>query len=206
MKRIKIFVEELINFLSKDIVRIVGSTDDVFFDHLADSEHVDLTTLDWVKSENPSKQIIAENSRAQILLVDEEVVLSEKIKKDGKVLIVVKNPKMALAKVGNHYFVEKPIPGIHPTAIIDKDAVIGKNVSIGAYSVVGKAMIGDDCIIDSNVRIYDNVKMGQGCNIKSGAILGGAGFGFEKDKDGNRFRFPQIGSLIMGDDVEVAMT
>ena len=45
--------------------------------------------------------------------------------------------------------------------------------------------------------------MGKNCNIKNGAVLGGAGFGFEKDADGNRFRFPQIGSLIMGDDVEV---
>ncbi len=68
----------------------------------------------------------------------------------------------------------------------------------GSYSIIG-----DRCIIESNVRIYDCVTMGKNCNIKPGAVLGGAGFGFEKDKNGNRFRFPQIGSLIIGDNVEV---
>ena len=45
--------------------------------------------------------------------------------------------------------------------------------------------------------------MGKGCVVKAGAILGGAGFGYERDAEGNKFRFPQIGQLIMGDYVEV---
>ena len=110
---------------------------------------------------------------------------------------------MALAKVGNHFFVKQPTPGIHPTAVVAPDAMIGENVYVGPYTVIGKAEIGEGCIIDSNVRIYDDVKMGKNCRIKAGAVIGGEGFGFEKDENGNKFRFPQIGSVVMGNDVEV---
>ena len=89
-----------------------------------------------------------------------------------------------------------------PSSLVGS-AQIGKNVYIGPYTVIDAATIGDDCEIESNVRIYSCVTMGKGCRIKDGAVLGGEGFGFEKDSDGNRFRFPQIGSLIMGDYVEV---
>lgn len=203
MKRIKIEISELIDFLGDEVIRVEGIFDGQFIDHLADAAHVDATTLDWIKSENLSKQEIAEQSIARVLLVDTEVRYTEEIRNGGKILIIVNNPKMALAKVGNHFFVEKPEPGIHPSAIISPDAIIGKNVFIGAYCVIGRVVVGEECVIDANVRIYDDVKLGKNCKIKAGAVLGGAGFGFEKDKDGNRFRFPQIGSLILGDDVEV---
>ena len=118
-------------------------------------------------------------------------------------LIYVKDPKLAIAIVGNAFFVEHPTPSIHPTAVIDPEAEIGTDVYVGPYAVIGKAIIGDGCIIESYVRIYDGVNMGCSCSIKSGAVLGGEGFGFEKDEEGNRFRFPQIGHLIIGDEVEI---
>lgn len=61
----------------------------------------------------------------------------------------------------------------------------------------------DDSIIEANVHIYDDVEIGRGCVIKSGAVIGGEGFGFERDKNGNRFRFPQIGDVKIGNYVEV---
>ena len=121
----------------------------------------------------------------------------------GKVLLVVKRPKMSLAKIGNHFFVEHPDAGIHSTAIIHPEAQIGSGVSIGPYSVIGRVIIGDGCIIDSHVCIYDDVVMGSHCTIKAGAVIGGAGFGFERDENGNKFRFPQIGGVRIGDDVEI---
>ena len=121
----------------------------------------------------------------------------------GKTLIVVKNPKVALAEIGNHFFVEKVMSGIHPTVIIHPEAMIGNNCHIGPYTVIGKAIVGDNCDIDAHVRIYDDVVMGHDCVIKAGAVLGGAGFGYERDEEGNKFRFPQIGQLVIGDYVEV---
>lgn len=198
MIRKKILIKEILDFLGDKAIKVIGDTDDVFIDNLAEVERVNESTLDWVKKSNPNKQEIAEKSAARVLLVDESVNPI-----DGKTLIVVKKPKVALAEIGNHFFVTKVETFIHPTAVIDKEAKIGKYVSIGAYCVVGKAEIGDGCVLDSNVRIYDDTVLGKGCVIKSGAALGGAGFGYEKDEEGNRFRFPQIGQLIIGDYVEV---
>ena len=198
----RIYLSEILDFLGSRVLAVEGGSveelKELYIDNLADVERVNETTLDWINPSKANKQQIAEGSKAKVLLVDEAIHSIE-----GKVLIHVKNPKVALADVGNHFFVEKPEPGIHPTAIIHPEAKIGKDVAIGAYSVIGKAGIGDNCVIDSNVRIYDSVIMGHDCVIKAGAILGGAGFGYEKDENGNRFRFPQIGQLIMGDYVEV---
>lgn len=203
MKKRQITIRELVDFLGSSVKKVCGKVEDRYIDHLADVAHVNETTLDWVGTSNPNKQQIVENSKALVVLADDSVEYTEGLHKRGKTLIIVDNPKTALAKVGNHFYVKQPTPGIHPTAIIAPDAIIGEKVYVGPYSVVGKAVIGDECVIDSNVRIYDDVKMGKCCRIKAGAVIGGEGFGFEKDENGNKFRFPQIGGVIMGDDVEV---
>lgn len=198
MKVKKIPISDIIDFLGKENVCVIGDATNCYIDNLADVAHTNVSTLDWVNPVKVNKQVIAESSEARVILVDKDVQPIE-----GKVLLVVKNPKVCLAKIGNEFFADRFIPGIHPTAVVDSEAKLGKDVYIGPYSVVGKANIGDGTVIESHVRIYDCVTMGRNCHIKDGAILGGVGFGFEKDEQGNRFRFPQIGSLIMGDEVEV---
>ena len=198
MKIKRIYLIDILSYLGDKVFRIDGDIHGVYIDNLAEVERVNETTLDWINPSKPNKQEIAENSKARVLLVDESIASIE-----GKVLIHVKNPKVALAEVGNYFFVEQQKAGIHPTAVIDPEAKIGTDVTIGAYCVIGKAEIGDNCFLDSNVRVYDDTFMGKGCVIKSGAVLGGAGFGYEQDSNGNKFRFPQIGQLIMGDYVEV---
>lgn len=198
MKVKKIPISDIIDFLGKENVYVIGDATNCYIDNLADVAHTNVSTLDWVNPVKVNKQVIAESSEARVILVDKDVQPIE-----GKVLLVVKNPKVCLAKIGNEFFADRSVPGIHPTAVVDSEAKLGKDVYIGPYSVVGKANIGDGTVIESHVRIYDCVTMGRNCHIKDGAILGGVGFGFEKDEQGNRFRFPQIGSLIMGDEVEV---
>lgn len=194
----RILLEEIIAFLGDKVIGVDGPVQDVFIDNLADVERVNETTLDWIKPTKQDKQEIAEQSNARVLLVDDSVFPIA-----DKTLIHVKSPKVALAQVGNHFFVEPWQPGIHPTAIINPNAKIGADCYIGPYCVIGKAIIGNHTYIDSQVRIYDDVEMGHDCVIKSGAVLGGVGFGYEKDEEGNRFRFPQIGQLIIGDYVEI---
>lgn len=194
----KIPLSDIICFLGKENVCVIGDITNCYIDNLADIAHTNAATLDWVNPAKANKQAIAENSKAKVILVDGDVRPIE-----DKVLLVVNNPKVCLAQIGNEFFADKPVLGIHPTAVVDSEAKLGRGVCVGPYSVVGKAQIGDGTIIESHVRIYDCVTMGKNCHIKDGAILGGAGFGFEKDEHGNRFRFPQIGSLIMGDEVEV---
>lgn len=198
----RIYLSEIFAFLGDQILGVTGASEGelrtIFIDNLVDAAHVNEKTLDWINPQKDNKQEIAQASKARVLLVDDTIQSIE-----GKILIRVKNPKLALAEIGNYFFVENPESGIHSTAIIHPEAKIGKDVTIGAYCVIGKATIGDYCVIDSNVRIYDSVVMGCHCEIKAGAVLGGAGFGYERDAYGNKFRFPQIGSLIMGDYVEV---
>jgi UDP-3-O-[3-hydroxymyristoyl] glucosamine N-acyltransferase len=194
---------DIIRFLESDLITVHGDPDSVIVRYLRDPEHVDEYTLDWINPLKPDKQKIAETSKAKVIIADKEVVFSETLKNQGKVLLVVDNPKLAIAKVGNEFFVEKPIPGIHPSAIIHPDAQIGKNVYIGPNTVIENCTIGDDTIIDANVHIYSPVIIGKHCVVKSGAVLGGMGFGFEKDENGNLFRFPQIGNLFIGDYVEI---
>lgn len=195
----KITLSQILDLLGSEVIEIIGNaSSDLYIDNLADFQHINATSLDWINSAKADKQEIAKNSMATILLVGEDINPI-----DGKTLIICHHPKVALGQVGNHFFADHYEPFIHPTAVIDPEAKIGARVYIGPYAVVGKATIGDDCVIESNVRIYDDVAMGKRCKIKPGAVLGGEGFGFEKDDQGNRFRFPQIGGLIMGDDVEV---
>ncbi len=198
MKIKRIELTDIFQFLDDAIINVIGDTIGVYIDNLADMARVNAHSLDWINPAKENKQLIAEESKACVLLVDEAITPIE-----GKTLIVVKNPKACLAKIGNHFFVEKQKAGIHTTAVVDKEATIGENVYIGPYCVIGKATIGNGCVIDTYVRIHDCVTMGKNCHIKAGAVLGSEGFGFEKDAEGNRFRFPQIGDLIIGDDVEI---
>jgi len=196
-------LKDIISFLESELMAVYGELDSLVVRHLRDPEHVDEFTLDWINPAKQEKQKVAEASKAKVIIVDKEVVFSETLKNQGKVLLVVNNPKLAVAKAGNEFFVEKITPGIHPSAVIHPDAQIGKNVYIGANTVIENCTIGDDTIIDANVHIYSPVIIGKHCVVKSGAVLGGMGFGFEKDENGNLFRFPQIGNLFIGDYVEI---
>ena len=190
IKRIEL--DDILQFLGDKTINVIGPRKGVFIDNLADVDRVNETTLDWINISNPNKQKIAESSRAKVMIVDSSVLPIE-----DKTLIVVKNPKVALAEIGNYFFVEKTKASIDSTSIIHPEAIIGNNCNIGPYTVIGKSILG------SNVRIYDDVVIGRNCVIKAGAVLGGAGFGYECDENGNKFRFPQIGQLIIGDYVEV---
>ncbi len=200
---INVSLNKIIEFLSDELIDVYGEPESIIVKHLRDPEHVDEFTLDWINTSKQEKQKVAEASKAKAIIVDKDVVFSEVLRNQGKVLLVVNNPKLAIAKAGNEFFVEKITPEIHPSAIIHPDAQIGKNVYIGPNTVIENCTIGDDTIIDANVHIYSPVIIGKHCTVKSGAVLGGMGFGFEKDENGNLFRFPQIGNLFIGDYVEI---
>lgn len=197
----KITVNTLLHFLGKNLISVEGPTEGVFVDNIADVEHTNEHTLDWINPNKQNKQTIAENSKAKVILVDEIVQYTDSMK--GKTLIRVKNPKLALMHIGNEFFVAKHQIGIHSTAIIDPEANIGKGVYIGAYCNIGKAIIGDNTIISSNVRVYNNVIIGNNCYIKEGVVIGGSGFGYVIDEEGNRMRFPHIGGVVIGSNVDI---
>jgi UDP-3-O-[3-hydroxymyristoyl] glucosamine N-acyltransferase len=137
--------------------------------------------------------------------------------------LVVEEPNKAFFTVIIKYF--KPVfdlrnidktSSIDPSSILDENVSIGKNVVISPNCKIGKnvkiyhnsvlhdnVQIGEDSIIFSNVTIRENCKIGKRVIIHPGAVIGSDGFGFIPDDKGVYNKIPQIGNVIIEDDVEI---
>lgn len=114
------------------------------------------------------------------------------------------NPRLDFARAVKRFFTKSRKTGVARTAVIGRNVRIGARVTVGEYCVIGDNVgIGDDTEIRHHVVIADNVTIGRGCLIRSHAVIGEEGFGFERDKDGVPVRLPHLGSVIIGDDVEI---
>lgn len=89
-------------------------------------------------------------------------------------------------------------------AYIAKGAKLGKGVQIYPHTYIGEnVLIGDNCILYAGVKVYYNCQVGQDCILHAGAVIGADGFGFEPDANGVNQKVPQIGNVIIEDDVEI---
>ncbi|MGD8324193.1 MAG: UDP-3-O-(3-hydroxymyristoyl)glucosamine N-acyltransferase [Gammaproteobacteria bacterium] len=96
-----------------------------------------------------------------------------------------------------------PSAGVGPLAVIEAGVVVGARVHVGGGSVIGPQVhIGADTRIGANVTIGARVRIGARCIVHPGAVIGADGFGFAQE-DGVSIKIPQIGSVWIGDDVEV---
>lgn len=158
----------------------------------------------------------AETSRASCLIVPVGAVI------DSQCRIEVKNPKLAFALIAEVLHpATRNQPSIHPTAVIGENAdialtaFVGPNVSVGKRSSVGvnsdiragvsigeNVTIGSDCVLHPNVVIYDNVTIGDRVILHAGVVIGADGFGYVRGDLGYH-KFPQIGTVIIEDDVEL---
>lgn len=141
----------------------------------------------------------------------------------GKSIIRTENPSLAFSHLASLMFETDAFfpKGIHPSAIIAKDAVIGKNVAIGPYTIIeSRAQVGDNttiysgcyvghrtvlgknCLIYPNVTIRERITIGNRVTIHSGTVVGPDGFGYVW-ADGKHEKIPQIGTVIIEDDVEI---
>jgi UDP-3-O-[3-hydroxymyristoyl] glucosamine N-acyltransferase len=157
----------------------------------------------------------AESSGAGCLLVSVDFPA-------GRTLIRVSDPRAACARaIGLLYPALDVVPGIHASAVIAEDARVAADASIGPYVSIGRgseigrlarigagcsvgpgARIGDDCVLYANVTVYGSVSIGNRVVLHSGCVLGADGFGFVLT--GGRYeKFPQIGRVEIGDDVEI---
>ncbi|MEE2703018.1 MAG: UDP-3-O-(3-hydroxymyristoyl)glucosamine N-acyltransferase [Myxococcota bacterium] len=116
----------------------------------------------------------------------------------------------------------RPDPGVHPSAIVPEDVRLGRDVSIGAYTVIGSGCtIGDASVIHPHVTLYADVVVGRDCEIHAGArlregtrlgdrvviengvVLGSYGFGHAFRADGTRVTIPHVSPVDLGDDTEI---
>ena len=177
---------------------------------LTGPEDLVLTSVASLKNAGPSDLSYAEakfqsdavQSRAGCLIVSSGSPGSPPLA--NRAVIVAKNPKLAFA-IAAAVLLRKleSDPAIHSTAVIDSSAAIGSGSRVGAGCVVGRNVkIGNGCVLYPRVVLYPNVEIGNNVIIHAGAVIGADGFGFVKD--GERYvQFPQIGSVIIEDDVEI---
>ncbi len=141
---------------------------------------------------------------------------------DRKPLIVTEDPRLAFSKVLALFAPQRRLPpGVHPTATVGSNVKLGQDVAIGAHVFVGdnaiigdrvaihplayvgyEVTIGEDTEIHPQTYIGDRVSIGTRCNICAGAVVGSDGFGYLQTEEGHH-KIPQIGTVIIEDDVEV---
>ncbi|MDD5593829.1 MAG: LpxD N-terminal domain-containing protein, partial [Candidatus Margulisbacteria bacterium] len=132
------------------------------------------------------------------------VVAPSGAKTGDKPAILVRNPRLAMARLLPHFAPKSKVkPGIHKTAVVSEDAKIGKRVTIYPFVYIGEGVeIGDDTIIYPSVTIYNNVRIGQRVTIHAGARIGVDGYGFVWHE--NKYeKIPQVGTVVIEDDVEI---
>jgi UDP-3-O-[3-hydroxymyristoyl] glucosamine N-acyltransferase len=160
-------------------------------------------------------------SQASAVLAGEFAVASPTT---AKALLISRQPKLAFARAARILCpAVEGASGVHPSAVvhatarlgkgvrieeravIGEDAEIGDHTRIAAGSVIGsKVKIGDGCHIYPNVTIYPGARLGKRVIVHAGAVLGSDGFGYVREQsDGHYEKFPQIGRLEIGDDVEI---
>ena len=195
--------------------RVVGDSATVV-ERIADLEEAGDAEIAYV--DNESFLAAAAESKAACLIVTER--LSERL--TDRTLIEVANPKLAFSIIGAalHPPVKRD-PSIHATAVVAETAdialtaYVGPNVCVGDYARVGaytrleagvvlgsNVTVGDDCVLHPNVVLYDGVSVGSGVILHAGVCIGADGFGYVRHDLGYQ-KFPQIGTVIIEDDVEI---
>jgi UDP-3-O-[3-hydroxymyristoyl] glucosamine N-acyltransferase len=196
----------------------------VTVDGVASLEHGRPNSVVWADSEKNLLRALA--SEASTVILAE--VLMPKLSSlsvphcTPKTLIAVKHPRLAFAQTVALFHPSQPLVSgidasarISPTARLGEGVAIGPHVvieaavSIGAHCEIGAncfvgsgARMGESCRIYPNVTLYTGVTLGSRCVVHAGAVIGSDGFGFVPH-EGRYHKFPQVGAVIIGDDVEI---
>ncbi len=178
----------------------------------------DANALVFAEDETALREALA--SKAAAVLVTEELA---KQAGDAKALLIMRQPRLGFARAAQLLRSADRKTGVHPTALVAQDAVLGEGVfvdaqvvveagveigsgtSIGAGSVIGTGVrIGKDCSVYPRVVMYPGVTLGDRVVVHAGAVLGADGFGYVRDAaTGEYLQFPQQGTLVVEDDVEI---
>ena len=141
---------------------------------------------------------------------------------DGRTLIRVPKPRNSFARVLRWLHPEAaPVPGVHPTAIVAESAELDQGVSVGPHAVIGegarigrntqlsaqvkigeRSTLGAECRVHPGVAVSHDVAIGDRVTLHAGAVIGADGFGFAFEDD-HYEKFPQTGTVEIGNDVEI---
>ncbi len=169
---------------------------------------------------NPKYNSYLYTTKASIAIVNKDFIPEKEVK---TTLVKVEDAYKAFTKLLEYYNeIKLDKSGIETPSFIDKTAVYGDNVYIGAFTYLSQNVtVGDNVKIYPNVFIGDNVKIGDNttlfsgakvyseseigkdCTIHSGVIIGSDGFGFVPNEKGEYNKVPQIGNVIIEDHVDI---
>lgn len=170
---------------------------------------------------NPKYEEYLYTTKASVIILNESYELKEKV---GAALIRVPDAYSAFATLLSKYqeIVQQQLNGIQEPSYIAKTAKYGKNVFIGAFAYLGENVtigdnvkiypnvylgnnvtVGNDTVIHPGAKIYFDCRIGSQVIIHAGVIIGSDGFGFAPQADGTLKKVPQIGNVIVEDNVEI---
>lgn len=190
---------------------------------VAPIEHAESQHLSFLTDEKYLPYI--ETSNAGVILVSAS--LNDKMiapLNDGQAIIVVENARGAMGQllgmVSKAMFPAKR--GIEQPSYVSEGVEVPEDAYVGAFAYIGRnvrlgagvqlypnvyigdnVVIGEGTILYSGVRVYANCKIGAQCILHAGVVVGADGFGFEPDAQGINQKIPQIGNVIIEDDVEI---
>lgn len=170
---------------------------------------------------NPKYEDYLYSSNASVIIINTTLELRQSI---NATLIRVNDPYSAFATLLDKYQelktmqlsgIQQPIY-MQPTVKMGEDVYVGAFVYLGENVVIGNRVkifpqayigdnvtIGDDTIVHPGVKIYHHCVVGKNVKIHAGAVIGGDGFGFAPLPDGTFFKVPQIGNVVIEDNVEI---
>jgi UDP-3-O-[3-hydroxymyristoyl] glucosamine N-acyltransferase len=209
----KLTVKEIADFIGGEVV---GNTDFEISSiaKIQEAKAGDLTFLYL-----PAYAKYLETTQASVVLLNSQFEL----RRSDLIYIIHRNPNVAFQKIVRKYFTPEiklydidKSAAIHPNAKIGSNVAIGKNVVISENCSVGdntkifhntvlleNVHIGANSVIYPNVTIRENCKIGNNVIIHSGTVIGSDGFGYSPTAEGRYEKIPQIGNVVIEDDVEI---
>jgi len=169
---------------------------------------------------NPKYEHYIYTTESTIVLVNSDFKPTSPVK---ATLIRVADSYKAFASLLDIYQKSKPVKkGIHPTAVVESSAKVGNDVYLGPFVYVGENVvvgdntriyphssigdntaIGASCLIYAGVKIYHECVIGNKCTIHAGSVIGADGFGFAPQSESEFMKIPQIGNVVLEDNVEI---
>ncbi len=170
---------------------------------------------------NPKYEDYLYSTKASVIIINEAYDLKQKV---NATLIKVPNAYTAFATLLGKYqeIMQQQLTGIQEPSYISRTAKYGQQVFIGAFAFLGENVtvgnntkifpnvylgdqvtVGDNTIIHPGVKIYHGCKIGSNVIIHAGTVIGSDGFGFAPQADGSLQKVPQIGNVVVEDNVEI---
>ena len=169
---------------------------------------------------NPKYSNFIYTTAATITIVNLDFIPESEL---STTLIKVEDAYQAFSKLLEYYNQVKLMKsGIEQPSVISENVTYGEKLYLGSFSYIGQnviignnvkiypncfigdnVVIGDNCIFFAGVKIYSETEIGSNCNFHSGCVVGSDGFGFAPTEHGTFSKIPQIGNVVIGDDVNV---